>query len=409
MRKEIFVVLSLVASACVIDKNAGDDTGGGGGGGGGSGGGAGGWTVMELLDDSADPNSVIYHKDEDRVVGIHYASADKGLVVTQGDGDRARGGAVFATTGGAVTKILFRGDGSQGASFDNFVTFTGIEPTPSGYIAMAHATEVIASKDGGATFTAEKNGNLIGIEPVLAFKVTSSGTTIVRHTGVVSTSASAPGASMTYTDVWAPTGVPPTPDPVPDTMCQGGPRATTVPATRASVYVSSDRNFIAYTSEPDTREPQICISTDGGKSFTPSKLTVPEDTDLQPSGVTFTSATNGITWYGSSTFGKYLKRTTDAGKTWTDVAFPAAIADHDIELPAVSFAPDGMHGWLAGYDYTDRRALLIATSDGGATWQRVDGVGDAVEQAEGGKLFAVFGLDASHVWIGGERGLLMHN
>jgi hypothetical protein len=39
----------------------------------------------------------------------------------------------------------------------------------------------------------------------------------------------------------------------------------------------------------------------------------------------------------------------------------------------------------------------------------VPGVGEAVAAAGGDKLYSVFALDGDHVWIGGERGLLMHN
>lgn len=125
--------------------------------------------------------------------------------------------------------------------------------------------------------------------------------------------------------------------------------------------------------------------------------------------MTFTSATTGIAWFAAPTAGAYIKRTTDGGATWTDIALPADIASHAIQLPAAHFLADGMHGWLAGYDATASSALLLETVDGGSTWRTVPGVAQAVAAAGGDKLYSVFALDPSNIWIGGARGLLMHN
>ncbi|HEX4417087.1 MAG TPA: hypothetical protein VH165_04265 [Kofleriaceae bacterium] len=42
-------------------------------------------------------------------------------------------------------------------------------------------------------------------------------------------------------------------------------------------------------------------------------------------------------------------------------------------------------------------------------WSAVPGVGDAVDAFHGSKLYSGFALDATHVWVGGEGGLVMHN
>jgi photosystem II stability/assembly factor-like uncharacterized protein len=95
--------------------------------------------------------------------------------------------------------------------------------------------------------------------------------------------------------------------------------------------------------------------------------------------------------------------------TWRDVPLPGAVASRSIELPAGFFAPDGQHGWLAGQDRNASSAVLLATTDGGASWTAVDGVADAVNAFHGGKLYTGFALDATHIWLGGEGGLVMHN
>src|SRR5436309_6934249 len=66
----------------------------------------------------------------------------------------------------------------------------------------------------GGPFKVEKNGmgDHLGIEFALAYRVTATGTTFVRDTGVVTTSGTAPGPDTVYTDVWAPNAVPPIPE-----------------------------------------------------------------------------------------------------------------------------------------------------------------------------------------------------
>ena len=244
---------------------------------------------------------------------------------------------------------------------------------------------------------------------MLAFQVSATGTTLVRKTGVVSVATAAPAPETTYDDVWAPQAAPPVPDPVPAEMCQAGPRGTGVPTMRYGAYVSPDRSFLAYVSNPDF-EVEICISTDGGRTFHPHKLDVPSAlADYTPSGVVFTGAMTGVTWAAQPSAGAYIKRTIDGGMTWRDATLPAGIATGELELPAGFFAPDGQHGWIAGYDHKAQRALVLATADGGATWAADNGVADAVAAAGGDKLYSGFALDAAHVWLGGAHGVVLHH
>jgi hypothetical protein len=295
---------------------------------------------------------------------------------------------------------------------DGSIDFTGLERTPTGYLAMAYANDVISSTDGGATFKIDNNGTPddFGTERVMAYRVTSTGTTLVRDTGVVTVSSDAPGPGAIYNDVWAPTATRPIPDPVPPDECRIGPRGSGLPRTHDSVYVSADRQFIAYTANEDTLSPEICISSDGGRAFFPHLLDVPvAAAEYTPTGVLFTTPMIGIAWFAQPAAGSYIKRTSDGGKSWDDVALPSAVASRDLELPAGFFAPDGQHGWLTGFDHGSARALLLATADGGASWTLVAGVADAVDAFHGGQLYSGFALDATHIWVGGEGGVVMHN
>ena len=394
MKKLIgLVLLSACSTMNPGSSGSGDDDGSGGGGGGGTG-----WKAIPLIDDGN-----VQRSGNDLVTGIYFASPDDGYVVTQGDmGSFGDGGAVFKMTGSEVKSVAFSGkDG--GPSELGGVDFVGIDPTPNGLIAFAYSADVIESTDHGATFTIQKDGNLAGIEPLLAARVTASGTTLVRETGVVSTSPSAPGPSASFTDVWAPNGAPPTPNPVPANMCQGGPLGTGAPVTRSSVYVSSDRQTIAYTSAPNM-DPQICISTDGGTSFLPSILSgIPDaSTDGPSKGIAFANATTAIIYAGnqSDASGTYIQRSTDAGKTWSPVALPSGIWGHAVALNGAFFAPDAQHGWIVGYDFDATHALVLSTSDAGSTWT-------SEELASDYKLYSGFALDATHVWVGGEAGTLL--
>lgn len=400
-------------AACSTSNDGGDDDGGGGAK-------VNGWSAMPLLDDASDPNQVVHHQGNDRVTGIYFESADKGYIVTQ-EGSRGvgedRGGAVFLANGSEVTSVGFNGNGT-GLTLIGSVEFTGIQPTPTGYVAMAYASDVIQSTDGGKTFNIDysnDNHGAAGIERALGYQVTSTGTTMVFDSGKVSLLDHPSSGYPTLTDVWAPDAMPKIPLDVRDhaDWCQHGPYAAAEPTTRYNVHISSDRQFIAYTSNHENDDPKICISHDGGSTFTPHELDVDLDSNVAarvPAGVLFPTPQIGISWFADPIAGKYIQRSTDGGETWHKLTLPAGIESAEIELPVGFFAPDGQHLWLAGYDHAGfGSAVLLTSADAGATWSTVDGVGDAVEQFKGDKLYAGFALDATHVWLGGEGGLVMHN
>ncbi len=374
-----------------------------------------GWTIVPLIDDETNPDSIVYHAGNSLVTGIHFASLDQGVLVVTGDNQTfSDGGAVFGATQKEVTDVRFGGDGT-GLCLLGTVDFQGIVKTSDGYVAMAHACDLISSKDGGATFGIEPVGvgEPFGIEQILAFRESGSGAMLVRDTGVVSRTTTKPGPNAIWDDSWAPRAIPPIPDPVPADQCQSGPDSQNVPAVAQATYVSQDGQFIAYTASPDY-DPQICISTDGGVSFFPKILPgVAEDVLFAPpTGVVFTSATNGITWHATNIYpgAAYIYRTTDGGETWAKVELPAEVASKSLELKHAFFAPDGQHGWLVGYNYDNSIALMLKTSDGGASWKLSGGdLAAKVSDAGGGKLFTGFALDEHHIWVGGEYGIFAAN
>ncbi|HEU4534321.1 MAG TPA: hypothetical protein VFS00_09395, partial [Polyangiaceae bacterium] len=375
MRSKIIALFILgVLSACTVqDKGEDDDdddggsggrggssgaggagggaTGGSGGGGtGGSGGGAmpgaPGWTLMPLVDDERNPDNTVFHSGNDMVTGIFFASLDEGFVATTGANQTSGdGGAIFRAKQKQVTDVAIGGDGLVKCLLGD-LNFIGIDKTSKGYVARAHACDIISSEDGGQTFGVKLAGvgEPFGIEHALAYRETPAGTMIIRNTGVVSVTPGPAGPNAVWDDIWAPTGVPPTPNPVPDDQCQAGPSSQFNPKISDVVYASPDGQFIAYGASPND-DPQICISTDGGKSFFPKVLPgVSEDVLFAaPTGVKFATPQVGVTWYANNIYpdATYIYRTTDGGNTWAKVDLPADIAGKDLELNGGFFAPDG--------------------------------------------------------------------
>lgn len=362
------------------------------------------WAAMPLINDNSNPDRIVTHVGNDVVSGIYYESPDKGYIVAQEDGLRnTRGGALFKASASAVTSIAFIGT-NDSLRHNGSIDFVGIEKSPTGYIAMAYASELVASDDGGATFQLKDNAaaGRFSIEAILAVQVSSSGTTMITNNGVISSSASAPSGTASYEDIWE------TDRSRPVSQCQDGPRTSLSPTTRYSVYVSPDRALVAYTSAPN-QQPTICVSTDGGNSFTARALGVSNVTTA-PSGVVFLSKKRGFAWFGSSAVGvAYVKRTADGGATWTNATLPADVATSAIELQAGFVGTDCLHGWIAGFDNTADRAVLLVTTDSGATWTKVAGVAEAVAAVNGSKLYSGFAIDTAHIWLGGSNGVVVHN
>jgi hypothetical protein len=217
----------------------------------------------------------------------------------------------------------------------------------------------------------------------------------------------APGATAIWEDVWAPDAIPSIPAQVPANQCQDGPESDQVPVVSQAAYISPDGSFMAYVADPEGELPQICLSRDGGRSFVPSLLTVPSP--VAPVGVLFTSDQVGLTWY-SNTFGAedtYLRRTTDGGVTWSEVALPPEIVGVRVSLREMFFAPGGQVGWLVGYDITKRAPLLLKTRDGGASFRVLNsGLAEVLPDVH---LQTGFALDENHIWVGGTNGGLAYS
>jgi hypothetical protein len=376
--------------------------------------GATGWTAIPLLDDMTDTNNTVTRSDNDLVSGIYFNSIDDGWVTTRGSqGSFGDGGAIYKAKSKSLTSLLFSGH-RDGLCQLGGIDFQGIDKSPDGFVALAYACDVIASHDGGKTFTIARNeaGTDLGIEQTLAMRSTSTGTIMFADTGYIDTAPTAPGPTADWTTVWAPEAVPTTPNPVPAADCQVK-ETNAQPPERTVAYVSPTGDLMAYVAATSDQVPIVCVSKDGGKNFLPGTLpNLPADSmDFAPNGVVFASSTVGITFWGNGTYpgAAYIYRTTDGGTTWKAATLPAA-KSKPVDFYSAFFAPDGMNGWITGFEETSSTALLWKTTDGGATW--VASGGDlAAKTANAGvpKIYTGFALDANHIWVGGDYGILMAN
>jgi photosystem II stability/assembly factor-like uncharacterized protein len=127
----------------------------------------------------------------------------------------------------------------------------------------------------------------------------------------------------------------------------------------------------------------IFATTNGGFTWTREKL--PKGTPAI-TGLQFVSPTEG--WAVGVTYDEYddvqqgwVLHTTDGGATWAQVPGLG-----DAQATTVHFT-DQQHGWLGGYNG------VYQTTDGGTTWQRV---------AAGYGVESIVGTDPQHVWAFGD-------
>ena len=374
--------------------------------------GAGGWTALPLLDDDTDPQSIVSHAGEDRVTSIHFTALDKGLIATEGaNGTFTKGGMLYRAGHHVLSGIALSGRHASGSGYE--VAFQAIFPTKSGYAVGLDTSETTAlSTDGGNTFSVVVPNIPYGLaDELVLLEGTDGKWTYVGGSGVVSEAAQAPSPSTSWTELWAPEGVPPTPNPIPAGQCTSSPAAPNSPHSSQFVYVSADRQFLAYPSAGDY---VICISKDGGRSFFPKTLPpAPSGAGpLGPTGITFISPQIGLVYdgYDLKTDGSFIYRTTDGGETWSLASLPKSVTDEYTSIRHVFFAPDAKVGFAVGY--TGDKPLLLRTTDAGATWQVAPGAASlaaSMNSLNAFKLYSGFALDATHIWVGGERGSVFAN
>ena len=156
--------------------------------------------------------------------------------------------------------------------------------------------------------------------------------------------------------------------------------------------------------------PLVLATSDGGITWDVQYTENPWD-GAWLSSVTFVDASHGWAvgtcgdgWIdGMPAVAPYILATSDGGATWNE-QYPGDVSllDGMASLNSVTFV-DAKHGWAVGSagDAADETAVIVATSDGGATW--------ATQQSSSrdgyGGLYSVSFIDAKHGWgVGGAGG-----
>jgi photosystem II stability/assembly factor-like uncharacterized protein len=145
----------------------------------------------------------------------------------------------------------------------------------------------------------------------------------------------------------------------------------------------------------------VMRSTDAGKTFEPMTIGAP----CYFSAITFADANIGIAVAQSNDKPYFLRRTTDAGRTWTDVALPVHpygawqyLTKVVMLNPLKGFAAGSVGVPEGGYG---NKAVVISTADGGSTWS-------LVSEAERQGVFYSITFPCEHTgWVSGNFGQIV--
>jgi photosystem II stability/assembly factor-like uncharacterized protein len=136
----------------------------------------------------------------------------------------------------------------------------------------------------------------------------------------------------------------------------------------------------------------LVSTSDGGVSWHAGRVSGVEMGSSNGGGIGFADAERG--WIAS---GDAIRTTADGGRTWT-----LQYRHKGSRLSGLACA-DADHLWVVGARGADDLPLILATSDGGASW-KTQHVGKRGADLVGFWLTAVACADAEHAWAGGSRG-----
>ena len=361
---------------------------------------------------------------EDRVTGAYCSSAKACAIATSVFGGVGR---LYASDGEKITATLVTGDSKLAESLGTLGTlnFTGLAKVGNRLIAhvdSAGAAFISATGDitKAASWSAVKIGTLgagstFGLNQQMGIG-TKAGRWVHFTFKTIYDSSDEPGAGALWSALWSPVS-PSVPsnfealkraDPK---LCDSDPGVSISPHLTQPGYVAPDLAVILHPSgtrnQRGTDSPGVCISTDGGQRFYHVEFKGIEDS-VGPLGMTCLNANKcwaygGVDYEAASAF---VYSTSDAHKgvnsTWTKSKLPAL--RENTKFRSLSFAPDGSNGWLVGWSGSGD-TLMFQSSDGGLNWK--DATSTIRALASNARLHAVYALDATHVWIGGEGGVLL--
>ncbi len=369
--------------------------------------------------------SIKLPQDNERVTGMYCASAKACVIATSVFGGA---GHLYASDGQKITATLLTGDAKLAEKLGTLgeIGFTGLSKVRDKLIALvdgAGASFVSATGDftKAASWTTVKIGVLDGGETFGLNQQMGIGEKDGRWVLFNSretydtTDAPSPGA------LWSPLWSPVPPGSVPSNfenllkadprLCDSDPGVSISPHLTQPAYVAPDLSVILYPSgarnQRGTQTAGVCLSTDGGKRYYRIVFKGIED-GAGPLGVTCTNSKRCYAYGGLNPEPEsgFIFLTNDAQKgadsSWIKAKLPT-LRENTI-FYHMFFAPDGMNGWAVGKTGSSS-ALLFASTDGGATWK--DSTSSIRALASDSRLHSGYAFDASHLWVGGEKGTLL--
>ncbi len=391
-------------------------TGEGGDAAGGSGGGSTGdpgWTRLTLLEGEAS-----FHN-TDSITAIYFSDLETGFIGTRGSADES---ALYRSTATEITDFAVPEETltDPPGALGNY-SVRSIVPTSDGLtVALSTSGAILTSIDDFATFGLEASGIDYGIAPLEALFETGDGFVALIGSGVVATSTEAPAPGVTWTETWAPEGIPTTPNPFPAEGCAYGPRTRITENLNQIGGVSPDGQTVIYVgrSQDVGGEHVVCVSNDGGVFFEPRVLEVGEEASpVGPTAALMVSDTVGFVATSDFSSGEggtaTIWRTDDAGGTWAATTIPAVVNENVVLITTIFFAPGGDVGYAAGQYGASDGPLLLKTTDGGVTWVEPSGVGSLAaamdEAGTFGRIYTGFALDEDNLWVGGDAAGLFYS
>ncbi|MEO8797763.1 MAG: YCF48-related protein, partial [Polyangiaceae bacterium] len=310
------------------------------------------------------------------------------------------GSVEFAGVQVVGSRVIARTEGAESA----FVSATG------DITQAASWTSVVTGTSGSA-------GSNFALNAQLGIATNGTKWTMVSHGRIWEATTATPGPAASWTNIFSPQASSPIPadiatqrsaDP---TICNTDPDTSIQPQLTQATYVAPDLSIIVgpagAVNQTGDDTPGVCISTDGGHTFHHSAFAGLDD-GQGPVGVACTSKDHCVGYGGiqsnDGTAVIYVTNNASSGatSTWTKATIPTTPVDAGFRSAA--FAPDGMHGWIVG-NSASNGSLMYTTSDGGTTW--TDATGTVKTLAGDHRLHSVYVFDATHVWIGGEQGVLL--
>jgi hypothetical protein len=227
--------------------------------------------------------------------------------------------------------------------------------------------------------------------------------------GALWTSPAAPGATSTFTDVF---------QPGPPSACKQAPWAGVTEGNLTAqthvFWASPDGQTMVYAAGSDVPL-GVCRSTDGGKTFAPVAFPDAPVGPVAPSVVLGYDATNLVAvGNGGGGLPALFYSSSDAGATWTAASSLPAGAQDAIVITGGFLSADGSTAWVFGgqtgtgtYASLNGDAdLLYKSTDKGRTWTDVSAGLLAAQLALTSQndasvvdVLTGFALDADHVWL----------